>query len=329
MPVERDQSAESVIAVAGEGGVAVSYVAAGARVSPMAVLVLATSALIFSTGGLFIRKLDHPQAWQTVFWRSVSACVSLAILIIWRERTNPLRAIVKIGRPGWLVTAAFCMSSISMVVALSKTSVAIVLVIFALSPLAAAVLAWILIGERVRNYTWAAIAITVAGVAFMVSGPGAGGSTSGALVALVIPLAFGYGTVMIRRHSEIAMAPAMLLSAALSSVISLPFAHPFDITRHDLLLLLAFGFAQLGIGLALFSIGAARAPATDVALLSMLEPIMGPIWVWIFVSEYPGVPALIGGSAVFVALAAHTVYAASRVGTPDALHDEMVESRVG
>ena len=109
-------------------------------------------------------------------------------------------------------------------------------------------IAWILIGERVRNYTFAAIAVTVAGVAFMVSGPGAGGSTSGALVALVIPLSFGYGTVMIRRHSEIAMAPAMLVSAAISSVISLPFAHPFDITRHDLLLLLAFGFAQLGIG---------------------------------------------------------------------------------
>jgi drug/metabolite transporter (DMT)-like permease len=324
MPVERDHSAESVTAVAGEGAVAVSYVPAGSRVSPMAVLLLAVSALIFSTGGLFIRKLDHPHAWQTVFWRSVAACVSLALLIVWRERANPLRAIVKIGRPGWAVGAAFCASSIGMVVALTKTSVAIVLVIFALSPLAAAVMAWILIGERVRPYTWAAIGVTVAGVAFMVSGPGTGGSTSGALIALVIPLAFGYGTVMIRRHSEIAMAPAMLLSAALSSVISLPFAHPFDITTHDLLLLITFGFAQLGIGLAIFSIGAARAPATDVALLSMLEPIMGPIWVWIFVSEYPGVPALIGGSAVFIALAAHTVYAASRAGTADGLHDELV-----
>jgi drug/metabolite transporter (DMT)-like permease len=326
MPIERDHSAESVTAVAGEGGVAVSYVAAGSRVSPIAVLLLASSALIFSTGGLFIRKLDHPHAWQTVFWRSLSACISLALLILWRERTNPLRAIVKIGRPGWAVGAAFCASSIGMVIALNKTSVAVVLVIFALSPLAAAVMAWILIGERVRNYTWAAIGTTVAGVAFMVSGPGAGGSTSGALVALVIPLAFGYGTVMIRRHSEIAMAPAMLLSAALSSVISLPFAHPFDITRHDLLLLLSFGFLQLGVGLALFSIGAARAPATDVALLSMLEPIMGPIWVWIFVSEYPGVPALVGGIVVFVALATHTMYAASRSGTADGLHDELVDS---
>jgi drug/metabolite transporter (DMT)-like permease len=326
MPTERDNPAESVTAVAGEGGVAVSYIPAGSRVSPVAVLLLVTSALIFSTGGLFIRALDNPQAWTTVFWRGLSACASLSLLIIWRERVNPLRAAVRMGRPGWLVAAAFSASSIGMVVALTKTSVAIVLVIFALSPLAAAVLAWILIGERVNSYTWVAIGVTVAGVGYMVSGQGAGGSTAGALIALIIPLAFGYGTVMIRRHSEIAMAPAMLLSAAMSTVISLPFADPLDVTRHDLLLLLMFGFAQLGIGLAIFSVGAARAPATDVALISMLEPIMGPIWVWIFMDEYPGVPALIGGSVVFVALAVHTLYAASRAGTPDGLHDEIVDS---
>ena len=326
MPTERDNPAESVTAVASEGGVAVSYIPAGSRVSPVAVLLLVTSALIFSTGGLFIRALDNPQAWTTVFWRGLSACASLSLLIVWRERTNPLRAVVRMGRPGWLVAAAFSASSIGMVVALTKTSVAIVLVIFALSPLAAAVLAWILIGERVQGYTWVAIGVTVAGVGYMVSGQGAGGSTGGALIALIIPLAFGYGTVMIRRHSEIAMAPAMLLSAAMSTVISLPFADPLDVTRHDLLLLLLFGFAQLGIGLAIFSVGAARAPATDVALISMLEPIMGPIWVWIFMDEYPGVPALIGGSIVFVALAVHTLYAASRAGTADGLHDELVDS---
>ncbi|MEY2443608.1 MAG: hypothetical protein QOE00_188, partial [Ilumatobacteraceae bacterium] len=248
---------ESVTAVAGEGGVAVSFVPAGSHASPASVLLLVTSSLIFSTGGLFIRGLDHPHAWTTVFWRSTSACVSILLLIIWRERRGTVRAVLTMGRPGLAVAAAFACSSISMVVALTRTSVAIVLVIFALSPLAAAVLAWILIGERVRNYTWMAIGVTVVGVGFMVSGPGAGGSTTGALIALVIPLAFGYGTVMIRRHSEIAMAPAMLFAAMISALIALPFADPLAVTRHDLLLLLAFGFAQLGIGLAIFSVGAA------------------------------------------------------------------------
>ena len=80
--------AESVTAVAGEGGVAVSYVPTGSRASPVSVLLLVISSLIFSTGGLFIRGLDHPHAWTTVFWRSAAACVSILLLIIWRERSG-------------------------------------------------------------------------------------------------------------------------------------------------------------------------------------------------------------------------------------------------
>ena len=278
-----------------------------------ALVLLIVSALIFSTGALFVRSLDTAGAWTTVFWRSVAAGISLCLVILWRDSVNPVRAMVAMGPPGWSVAASFSVSSIAMVVALTKTSVAIVLVIFALSPLFAAVMAWFLIRERVQNYTRAAIAVTVLGVAFMVSGQGRDASVAGVLVAFTIPLAFGYGAVMIRRHAEIAMAPAMLLATVFSAVVALPFARPLDVTRHDLLILLAFGFAQLGVGLAVFSVGAARVAATDVALISMLEPIMGPIWVWVFLDEYPGVAALIGGAVVFSALAIHTLYAARAV----------------
>lgn len=282
------------------------------RAPAISVVLLVISALIFSTGGLFVRSLEHPQAWTTVFWRSFAACVSLSLLIVWRERGNWAQSIASVRGPGAIVAMTFSASSIAMVVALSRTSVAIVLVIFSLSPLAAALLAWIFLRERVPNYTWLAIAITVGGVVFMVSGQGSSSSLSGILVALTIPLAFGSGIVMIRRHREISMLPAMLVGAAMSFVISIPFAHPLEVTRHDFFLLLVFGGAQLGVGLAVFSIGAPKVPATEVALLSMLEPIAGPIWVWVFKDEYPGVPALIGAGIVFGALAAHTVYASSQ-----------------
>lgn len=272
-------------------------------------MLLVTASLIFSTGALFVRGLDHADAWTTVFWRSVSAAVSLFLLIVWRRGRRTWQTIIDIGRAGCLVAVSFSASSIAMVVALTRTSTAIVLVIFALGPLAAAIMAWVLIGERVHRYTWAAIAVTVFGVGYMVSGGGTHGSASGVLIALIIPISFGYGTAMIRKHHEITMAPAMLLATLISSAVSLPFAHPLNVSRHDFVLLLVFGFCQLGVGLAIFSVGASRAPAADVALLSMIEPITGPVWVWVFVNEYPGVPALIGGSIVFVALAAHTVYA--------------------
>ena len=307
---------DDVNAVAGEGGIAISQVHRGERASAKSIVLLIVSSLMFSTGGLFVRSLEHPHAWTTVFWRSISAGVSLVGLIVWSEKSNAVRAVRSMRMPAYGVAAAFSASSIGMVVALSRTSVAIVLVIFSLSPLAAALMAWAFIGERVRNYTWMAIAVTVLGVGYMVSGSRSGTSMTGALIALVIPVAFGFGTVTIRRHAEISMIPAMLLSTVISALIALPFAHPFDVNRHDFALLMLFGFAQLGIGLAVFSVAARDAPATDVALLAMLEPIAGPIWVWVFRNEYPGVAALIGGLIVFVALAVHTVYAASRSRVP-------------
>ena len=184
MPFESDHAAESVTAVAGEGGVAVSYVPAGSRISPRAVVLLAILG-----ADLQHRRTVHPQDRSSprladrvlALARGVRQPVAVDHLARAREpaaRRDQDRA-AGLGGSGGVLP-----SSISMVVALTKTSVAIVLVIFALSPLAAAVMAWILIGERVRTYTWIAIATTVAGVAFMVSGPGSGGSTTGALIAL-------------------------------------------------------------------------------------------------------------------------------------------------
>jgi drug/metabolite transporter (DMT)-like permease len=281
------------------------------RHSSLSVVLLVVAALIFSTGALFVRALDHPHAFTTVFWRSVSAAVSLAIIVRVRDGGNPVRAVLGLKRPSLVVAACLAVSSIGMVVALSKTSAAIVLVIFSLGPLVAAVFAWLIVGERVGIHTRVAIAVTVAGVAFMVSGPRAQGSAVGVLVAFAIPLAFGLSAVVIRQHADTPMTAAMLLAVVASAVVALPFAHPLAVTRHDLLLLLAFGGLQLGIGLAVFSVGAAMAPATEVALLSMLEPVLGPVWVWLFVNEYPGIRGLIGAAIVFTALALHTLYAST------------------
>ena len=296
-------------------------------------ILLVAAALIFSTGALFVREVDHPHPWTSVFWRSIFASVSLALLIVLRERSNALRAVERVGMPGLKVGAAFSAASIALVVALAHASSAVVLVIFALGPFAAALMAWAMLGERVHNHTWVAIGATVGGVVFMVSGSGANASILGVAIAFVMPISVGFGTVIIRKHSTIAMLPAMLLGAVISALVAAPFAHPLQVTRHDLVVLGLFGFAQLAVGLAIFSFAAPRAPVADVALISILEPIMGPIWVWIFVSEYPGMSALVGGAVVFVALAAHTIYPrleVSRVGMRssrpgDAAHFELVD----
>lgn len=287
-------------------------VSSNSRRTAGSLALLVAASLIFSTGGMFVRSVHTDNAWTIVFWRSLSACISIIVFMLISDRRNAFASIRAMGVPGLLVGAAFCVSSISMVAALSHTSVAVTLVILALTPLAAALLARVFIGEVVHGYTWVAIAATVAGVAYMVSGPGADVNAVGVAIALLIPVTFGVGIIVIRKHPGIGMVPAMLLACAMSTLISLPLGEPFSVDRHDLLLLSLFGFGQLGFGLAIFAVAAKGAPATEAALLSMLEPVLGPIWVWIFKDEYPGMAGLIGGGIVFTALAVHTVYAARR-----------------
>lgn len=275
----------------------------------LAITLLIVAALLFSTGGLFVRSLDATDAWTAVFWRSLSSVVSLAIIVAVTMRTSPVTAVRRMGVPGLLVAFAFAIAAVGMVVALTQTTVAVVLVIFSLGPLFASVLARVFLHDPIRVYTWVALAVTVVGVVVMVSGDGAQATMAGVLVALAIPLSFAGGTVIIRKSRDVPMLPAMLVAGVMSVLVSLPFATPSSVSRHDLIILLAFGGLQLGVGLAIFSIAAPHRPPTEVAMLSLLEPIGGPVWVWFAHGEYPGVTGLIGGIVVFAAIAVHTLIA--------------------
>ncbi|HET7718018.1 MAG TPA: DMT family transporter, partial [Bauldia sp.] len=72
-------------------------------------------------------------------------------------------------------------------------------------------------------------------------------------------------------------------------------------------LLALFGAGQLGVGLILLVTGARLIPATQSALLGMLEPILGPAWVWIFLGEEPATMTLVGGAIVVASVFANTI----------------------
>jgi drug/metabolite transporter (DMT)-like permease len=79
----------------------------------------------------------------------------------------------------------------------------------------------------------------------------------------------------------------------------------FVVSALDYGLLFAFGALNLGLGLALFATGARLVPAALTALIGTLEPVSGPIWVWLIHSEVPTTRTLAGGMIVFTALVAH------------------------
>jgi drug/metabolite transporter (DMT)-like permease len=142
----------------------------------------------------------------------------------------------------------------------------------------------------------------VGGVGVMVGGPG-GAGLFGQLLSFVVSSSFA-GVIVIARHRrDVSMAPAMCLSQIAVLACFGPFSSTDAVGTLDLTLLATLGLTQIGLGFVFLTIGSRLIPAGEVALITLLEVVLGPLWVWMFLSEKPSTATLIGGSIVLVAVA--------------------------
>ena len=283
---------------------------------------VAMSAVLFSTGGLIVRSLEYPDPWTILFWRSLSAMAFLLGFMLVRDGARgTVELFRRMGLAGFLVGFFLAGSSICFLIALSLTTVARTLVMLSVGPLVAAVLARIVLSEAIRPRTYATISVVILGVTIMVwSQLDQEGSLLGDFFAFLIAVFYASAIVTTRRHPTIRMTPAAFTGAVVGFVASLPLAAPLAVGFHDFALLMLFGSCQLGVGLALFVTGARMIPAAVSGLLSMIEPILGPVWVWLAFGERPADTTLVGGAIVILSVAANTVLDARSAALRKAPH---------
>jgi drug/metabolite transporter (DMT)-like permease len=260
---------------------------------------VALAALAWSTAGLLQRELTVGVGTQ-VAGRALFAVLGLFAYVAIAERGAVGRAFRAIGKPGVAVAACMAVSSGAFIVALNYASVANVLFMQALAPILAAV-AGSALGEPVARRTWLAMGIAVAGVTVMVGGPGHP-SALGLSLSLFVSVTFAAMIVLTRHYREVSMAPATCLSQLIVLVVAAPFASTANIGGRDVLLLALLGIGQIGLGLIFLTIGARLIPAAEVGLITLLEIVLGPLWVWIFLDEQPGTATVVGGVIVLAAV---------------------------
>jgi drug/metabolite transporter (DMT)-like permease len=263
-------------------------------------LFVALAAVAWSTAGLLQRELTLDLPTQLA-GRAAFAVLGLLAYVAIAERGSVVGAFRRIGRGGIAVAALLALSSASFITALNHASVANVLFMQALAPILAAALGTAL-GEPVPRRTWLAMAVALGGVALMVGGPGHPG-TLGVALSLLMTVSFAATLVLTRHLRDVSMAPATCLSQLAVLVAAAPFASPGQIGGQDLGLLAALGIGQIGLGFVFLTIGGRLIPAAEVALITLLEIVLGPLWVWIFLSEQPGVATILGGAIVLGAVA--------------------------
>jgi drug/metabolite transporter (DMT)-like permease len=94
----------------------------------------------------------------------------------------------------------------------------------------------------------------------------------------------------------------MCLSQVAVFALAAPFAQVADVGALDVTLFAVLGIAQIGLGFIFLTIGARLIPAGEVALITLLEIVLGPLWVWLFLSEGPSAATLAGGLIVLGAV---------------------------
>jgi drug/metabolite transporter (DMT)-like permease len=162
------------------------------------------------------------------------------------------------------------------------------------------------LGEPITRRSALAMALALGGVGLMLGAPGEG-SLAGDGLSLLAALAFAVMIVVTRWRHDVSMAPATCVSQAILVVAFLPFASPGEIGGGDIGWLAALGIGQIGLGFALLTVGARLIPAAQVALITLLEVVLGPLWVWLAVDEKPTTATLIGGAIVVVAVVIQAV----------------------
>ncbi|HSU04193.1 MAG TPA: DMT family transporter [Acetobacteraceae bacterium] len=268
-------------------------------------LLVTGAALSWSTAGLLVRW-TATDPWTTLFWRAVFASVAL---LAWLRIAAPgrmLPAFRGLGPAGLLLALCFAVSMISFINALDLTTVASVMVFQAISPLIAALLAWIWLHERLTRRTLVAIIAAFVGVLVMVSGDLGSGGFVGDAIGLAMAVTSALTIVLARFDRRVSMAAATFAGMAITAAVALPMTR-FALPISDYALLALFGVGQMAFALVLFTTGVRLMPAADAGLITLLECVLAPLWVWLAFAETPQGRTLAGGVVVLGAVAASAI----------------------
>ncbi len=265
--------------------------------------------ILWSTAGLVVRLLENAKSWEIAFWRSLFAALSMAGILAFTRRGGVWAPVRAAGWPGIVSGAMFCTMFTCFMLAITRTTVANTLVVNSLFPVFAAVLGAVVLHAPIRAYTWVAIGVAVAGMAWMFA-DGLGAGLTGTLIAFAIPVAAAVNVVTLRKWGRtVDLAPAVLLGGTFSALIALPFALPFESSAHDLAWLAALGMFQLAVPCMMLVVASRHLAPAEVALLTLLEVVLGPIWAWLGVGERPPAATLAGGGVVLLAIAGNEAIA--------------------
>jgi drug/metabolite transporter, DME family len=276
---------------------------------------------LWSLMGLGLRQIEAASVWQILFWRSVGMVPVLLAVIWWTSGGRPFTAIRNVGVAGVLGGLSLVLAFAGAIFAIQTTTIANAVFLFSASPFVAAVLGWILLGERVRPWTWVAIALAAFGMYLMVREGMAMGALAGNIAALLSAVGFGAFSVALRWGKVGDTLPVALLGGVFSilaaGLVLVLQGAPLAPSGWDISVAALIGAVILALGMVVYTAASKAVPAAELTLLSLIEVLLGPLWVWLFLGETASAATFVGGGVLLAAVALNAIIGARAQRPPE------------
>tara|TARA_B100001109_G_scaffold5082_1_gene3883 strand:+ start:1369 stop:2223 length:855 start_codon:yes stop_codon:yes gene_type:complete len=250
--------------------------------------------IIISPDSLLIR-LANIDDLSLIFYRSALPIITILIFLIYNYQKSFIKSFFLIGLPGVIYAILYAITHICFVYSIQNTAVANTLVLIASAPIFAALFSVFILKEIPSFFTW--IVIFIALLAMIIIGIGSFTSTGlyGDIMALIVAAGMGFSMVLVRLFKNKDLVPACLLGCLIAALYTLPFGVNFNIDQNQIFYLLLMCLLILPIPFMILTIAPKYTPAHEVALIFLMESVLGTAWVWFVINEVPPINTIIGG----------------------------------
>ena len=270
---------------------------------------LAFIGVLFITPDSLLIRLSEIETWGLLFYRGFIPFIAVLLGLILFYRSNFLKALLNIGYTGIFYAISFSVCNVTFIISIQNTNVANTLIMVAMAPMLSAFLGAFFLKEVPDKKTWFAIIITFLSVTYIFYDSVKLGNIIGDIFGFITALGLAINANLARYAKDRDLVPAAVIGKLGTAAFAFIFVKNFSLINTDIIIVPLMCIMCVAIPFVLVTIAPRFITAAEVNLFFLLEVIVGPIWVWMVISEKPSLETILGGIVIIITIGLHSFLA--------------------
>ena len=262
-----------------------------------AMLLMVITAAMWSLGGIFIKLIS----WNPFLIAGVRSGISGSIMALYMAATQTR---FKLNRYSLLAGMGLGCSATLFTIANKLTTAANAIVLQYTAPIFILLISAVFFKEKMQKQDILVVCITMGGMVLFFLDQLSPGNLLGNVLGILAGVTLGQMFVMVGRggDDDATRMSGILIAHMITLMIGVPVGLPQteEVAAIEILYVIILGVFQLGIPYVLYGIASRDCPPLACSLIGMLEPLLNPVWVAIFIGEVPG-PFALAGAVIIIA----------------------------